>query len=117
MRDNEFLAVSLARVLILALRDLDFNANWARPLLIGDLIVAWCHMTVSEASRKIGVSISKMYQLVSGRKISHYRVGGQILLDEGDIATFLASCRVPRSERFTAQPRISQPKLKHLSLR
>jgi len=72
-------------------------------------------MTVTEAARKIGISTSKLYQLVAARRIAHYRVGGKIVFSEDDITSFLASCRVPKVTTSVASP---SPKLrlKHLSL-
>ena len=72
-------------------------------------------MTIMEAAKKIGISTSKLYQLVAARHIAHYRVSGKIVFCEDDITSFLASCRVPTVTRSVAPP---SPKLrlKHLSL-
>ena len=72
-------------------------------------------MTVTEAAKKIGISTSKLYQLVAARHIAHYRVGGKIVFSEGDITSFQTSCRVPIVTTSVAPP---SPKLrlKHLSL-
>jgi excisionase family DNA binding protein len=51
-------------------------------------------MTVTQAAKKIGISASKLYQLVTARKIAHYRVGGKIIFGDDDISAFLAECRV-----------------------
>ena len=72
-------------------------------------------MTVTEAARKIGISTSKLYQLVAARQIAHYRVGGKIVFSEDDITSFLASCRVPTVTTSVAPPS-SKLRLKHLSL-
>ena len=72
-------------------------------------------MTVTEASKRIGISPSKLYQLVANRKIAHYRVGGKIIFHDDDIAAFLAGCRIPTvpTETAFAMPRL---KLKHIKL-
>ena len=72
-------------------------------------------MTVAEAAKKIGISASKLYQLVSAGEIAHYRVGGKIIFRDDDIASFLANCRVESaSTKVIAPP--PHPRLKHLSL-
>jgi excisionase family DNA binding protein len=72
-------------------------------------------MTVREASGRIGISASKLYQLVAAHKIAHYRVGGKILFQDDDIAAFLAGCRVTVAPPKTIihSPRF---KLKHIRL-
>jgi excisionase family DNA binding protein len=72
-------------------------------------------MTVTEASKRIGISPSTLYQLVAARKIPHYRVGGKIIFQEEDIASFLAGCRVAASSGEAARP-MPRLKLKHISL-
>jgi excisionase family DNA binding protein len=72
-------------------------------------------MTIMQAARKIGISASKLYQLVAARQIAHYRVGGKIIFSEDDIASFLAGCRVSATPaaNITQPPRL---KLKHITL-
>ena len=72
-------------------------------------------MTVSEASKRIGISGSKLYQLVAARRIAHYRVGGKILFMEEDVVAYLASCRVGAVAPMAAAPRL-RINLKHLRL-
>jgi excisionase family DNA binding protein len=73
-------------------------------------------MTVTETSRRIGVSASIVYQLVAARKIAHYRVGKKILFREDDVAAFLAGCRV-EVRTMSVNPTVSLPKLKHVKLK
>jgi excisionase family DNA binding protein len=73
-------------------------------------------MTVADAAKKIGVSSSKMYTLVSARAISHYRIGGKIVFFDSDVDAYLASRRVGAVTPSVTVPRM-RPKLKHLSLR
>lgn len=72
-------------------------------------------MTVTEAAERIGISPSKVYQLVAQRLISHYRIGGKIILKEEDIASYLDDCRVGAITLAVASPHMP-PRLKHLSL-
>jgi len=73
-------------------------------------------MTVAEAAKKIGVSCSKLYQLVAARAVAHYRIGGKIVFSDQDIDAYLASCRVGAVTAAVTAPRM-RPKLKHVSLR
>lgn len=73
-------------------------------------------MNVRETAKRIGISVSKLYQLVSARAISFYRVGGKIIFHEADIDAFLASCRVGAVTPMVAAPR-ARPVLRHISLR
>jgi excisionase family DNA binding protein len=72
-------------------------------------------MTISQASKRIGISPSKLYQLVGARRIGHYRVGGKIIFSENDITSFLAGCHVSAipAENIPQPPRL---KLKHIRL-
>jgi excisionase family DNA binding protein len=72
-------------------------------------------MNVNEVSKKLDVSASKVYQLASARKISHYRIGGKIVFTDADVDAYLASCRVAKVAPVATAPRISV-KLKHLNL-
>lgn len=52
---------------------------------------------IAEAAGRLGISASTLYQLVSGRKISHLRIGtgrGGIRFTDEQLAEFLQSCRV-----------------------
>ena len=49
-------------------------------------------MSVAEAAKKIGISASKLYQLVTARRICHYKIDGKILFSDDDIAAFMQSC-------------------------
>ena len=71
--------------------------------------------TVLQVSKILGISASKVYQLVAGRRIAHYRIGGKILFMAEDIAAYLATCRVGVVAPIASAPR-AQIKLKHLRL-
>ena len=73
-------------------------------------------MTIAQAAEKIGISSSKLYQLVGARQISHYRIGGKIVITDEDVTAYLESCRVGAvTPRHGAPPRLDTP-LKHLSV-
>jgi excisionase family DNA binding protein len=74
--------------------------------------------SVKQAAERLGVSANKIYQLVSAREISFYRVGGKILFSDEDIAAYLASCHFEISSHaaITPIPR-TRLRLKHLKLR
>jgi excisionase family DNA binding protein len=74
-----------------------------------------CVMTVVEAAKKIGISPSKLYQLVAARAISHYRVGAKIIFSEADVDVYITGCRVGMIISPATAPRV-RLKLKHLSL-
>ncbi len=71
-------------------------------------------MTVAQAAQRIGISASKVYQLVASRQIGHYRIGGKIVFSEADIATYLENCRVGPVSPASPSPRM-RVKLKHLA--
>jgi excisionase family DNA binding protein len=73
-------------------------------------------MSVNEAAKRIGISSSKLYQLVAARQISHYRIGGKIVFSDEDVAAFLGRCHIGASAQVAAAPR-QQVKLRHLSLK
>jgi excisionase family DNA binding protein len=70
---------------------------------------------VTQAAKLIGISPSKLYQLVASHQIAHYRIGGKIVFDESDLAAFRSSCRVPAIQR-SSPPIPPLPRLKHLRL-
>jgi excisionase family DNA binding protein len=64
-------------------------------------------MTVAEAAELLGCKPSTVYELVSLRKLPHYRIGpcrGKIVLDRADVEAYRASCRVEAArEKSTRQ--------------
>jgi excisionase family DNA binding protein len=78
------------------------------------VVVETTNLSVKAAALRLGISVSKLYQLVGCRKIGHYRIGGKILFAEEDIAAFLGGCRVGVAAA-AATPQI-RPRLKHLNL-
>lgn len=69
---------------------------------------------VKAAARRLGISVSKLYQLAAQHRIGHYRIGGKILFSEQDITTFLAGCRVSVAAAPAAATPIPRPQLKHV---
>ena len=63
-------------------------------------------LTVLEVSKILGISASKLYQLVAGRRIAHYRVGGKILFMGEDVTAYLATCRVGAVAPIASAPRV-----------
>ena len=63
-------------------------------------------ITVLEVAKILGISASKLYQLVAGRRIAHYRVGGKILFMGEDVTAYLATCRVGAVAPIASAPRV-----------
>ena len=66
-------------------------------------------LTPKQAAARAGVSPSLVYSWVEGRLLPHYRLGakgkrGKILIDESDLAAFLAGCRVGPTPPPAAAP-------------
>jgi excisionase family DNA binding protein len=73
------------------------------------------NLSVKAAARRLGISVSKLYQLAASRSIGHYRIGGKILFSSQDIEAFLTGCRVGVAATVAAAP-ATRPRLKHLNL-
>ena len=50
-------------------------------------------LRVAEVAKRLGLSSSKIYQLVTDRKISCRRIDGAIRFEETDLAEFLESTK------------------------
>ena len=78
-------------------------------------------LTIKHAADRLGISPSKMYQLVTRRRVPHYRIGGKILFDESDVEGYKQKCRVGAAGDHDgdAAPPAAAPttRLKHLTLR
>ena len=73
------------------------------------------NLPVKAAAQRLGVSVSKLYQLAAARQIGHYRIGGKILFSQQDIEAFLTGCRVGIKTPDTIAP-APRLRLKHISL-
>jgi excisionase family DNA binding protein len=55
-------------------------------------------LTVKAAAKKIGISVSLIYELCAGGQLAHFRFGrcgkrGRIVIDEQELDRFMAACR------------------------
>lgn len=66
-------------------------------------------MTVHQAARELGISLTLCYQLVAARKIPHERHGlgrGRIVITDADLAEYRQRCRVEAADQQQAvEPR------------
>ena len=70
---------------------------------------------VRQAAKRLGVSQSLLYSMVSKRDIPHFRIRGKILFEEADLDGYKERCRVEAataSAVTTSRPR----RLKHIRL-
>lgn len=51
-------------------------------------------MTVAEAAKALGLSLSRTYLLIARRELPHYRYGSRISIDPADLAAFREAHRV-----------------------
>ena len=51
-------------------------------------------LTVREASLALGISISKVYELVASHELPAFRPGGRIRISEDEIRAYLEQTRV-----------------------
>jgi excisionase family DNA binding protein len=70
--------------------------------------------TVKVVAKRLGISPSKLYQMVSRREIPHYRIGGKILFSEENVQEYLACCKVEKAEASKAKP--PPVKLRHITI-
>jgi excisionase family DNA binding protein len=69
-------------------------------------------MSIRELSEQTGISRSKLYELIEGGDMPHYRIGGSIRISDAQIEEYLESCR--RGRRPERWPEKTNPvKLKH----
>lgn len=75
-------------------------------------------LTIRHAASRLGISPSKMFQLVMRRRVPHYRIGAKILFDESDLEGYKLRCRVGAvADTDTAPATAPTTRLKHLTLR
>jgi excisionase family DNA binding protein len=68
--------------------------------------------TVKQSAERLGVSLSKMYEIISKQKIAHYRIEGKIVLADEDLESYLKACRVEAGAKV---PTRSPGVYKHLN--
>lgn len=81
-----------------------------------NMLTETSNLSVKAAARRLGISVSKLYQLAAARRIAFYRIGGKIVFSNADVEAFMQSCRVGVAVSQPATPRI-RVKLRHLRLR
>ena len=69
-------------------------------------------LTVKQSAKSIGLSASKMYELIASHRLAHYRIDGKILVDEADLTAYLKTCRVGADAKIAVQ---SSKPFKHLN--
>jgi excisionase family DNA binding protein len=77
--------------------------------LLSGVVPALLLLSPQQAATLVGVSVSLVYQLCAERRLPHYRVGGdgrrgKVLIDEKDLETFLADCRVEADGADESEP-------------
>ena len=73
-------------------------------------------LKVGEVAKRLGLSISKVYQLVDRREIGHHRMDGAIRISEEQVAEYLEETRQDRGGSIRPSRRPPRPRLKNFSL-
>lgn len=66
-------------------------------------------LTPKEVASRLKLSRSKVYDLISSGKLAALKIGGAVRIAEGDLLSFLESCRVcekPRKASFSSSRRM-----------
>lgn len=71
-------------------------------------------LTIREAAKRIGMSISWLYEHKD--EVGYYQLGGAIRFAPSDLEKWLAQCRVQKQGKQEAPPPRLPPAPKHLSL-
>lgn len=71
--------------------------------------------TVREAATALGMSKSKVYEMVERGEIQHHRIGGAIRFSEENLIDLLQETKRERREGEQPTPRV--PKLRHVRIR
>ena len=73
-------------------------------------------LRVKQVAERLGLSESKVYEMVERGELPHHRFGGAIRVSEEQVAEYLESTK--RERRETAPPRIRRRRagLRHLRL-
>lgn len=73
-------------------------------LAIRRMFLVLSMLRIKDAASRLGISPSKMYQLVTRRRVAHYRIDGKILFDESDLDGYKQRCRVGAADDGAAAP-------------
>ena len=83
------------------------------------LMLPWRMYTIAEASDLVGLSTSKLYELVQEKKIGHHRMDGSIRISGAQIEMYLATTNVEtmrEREESPTKEKHSRPRLRHIRL-
>ena len=61
-------------------------------------------ITISQAAEIVGLSRSKLYELLASRQLSSVRIGRARRIDLADLERFIDGHRVPRLDDAAAEP-------------
>lgn len=64
--------------------------------------IATLRLDAKEVANMMGCKASLVYKLVARKQITHYRIGGTLSFEAGDVAEYLANARRPQCESETA---------------
>lgn len=67
-------------------------------------------LRVKEVAKRLAISASKVYRLVEGGLLSHYRIDGAIRISEEQIISFLNATK--RDARSSNQTLLGRPRLR-----
>lgn len=78
----------------------------------------WRTYDVRSAALMLGISRSKLYELVERQRITHRRIGGSIRFTTDDLAEFLEEVKEAKREREkpACKQKPSRPRLRNFSL-
>lgn len=65
-------------------------------------------ITIVQAAEIIGLSRSKLYELLASRELASVRIGRARLIDLADLERFIARHRVPQREAVAPAPTVSR---------
>lgn len=73
-------------------------------------------LKVSDVAKRLSLSVSKVYEIVEKRQISHHKIGGAIRISEEQVAEFLNETLQERGTRERPTRRPPPPRLRHLTI-
>lgn len=73
-------------------------------------------LKVNEVAMRLSLSVSKVYELVERRTISHHKIGGAIRISEQQLTEYLEMTKRERAEPQPRESRLTRPRLRHIKL-